>query len=129
IAEGMKANGANVVYKGKQLARIGFETLGKGLSQFPFLLILEQSKTERFLGEYLTKHNHSVEWYTQLEGFTQDADAVHAMLKHKDGKMEKLQVDYLVGADGAKSVVRHTLNLPLAGGTYKQYFFFLDCKV
>src|SRR4030095_9477563 len=50
-------------------------------------------------------------------------------LKNKDGKEESVTSKYLIGADGAKSIVRHQLNIPFGGETYPLDLFVLDCKI
>jgi 2-polyprenyl-6-methoxyphenol hydroxylase-like FAD-dependent oxidoreductase len=107
---------------------IPLSELGKGLSEFPFLLMHEQSKTEKVFNDFLQKYNTYVEWSTELVSFTQDDSGVTAVIKH-DGKEETVVVDYLFGADGARSVVRHDLGIELAGATYHQLLYVLDCDV
>ena len=52
-----------------------------------------------------------------------------AVIKNKNGKEKTVHVSYIIGADGARSVVRHLLNIPLAGATYHQLLYVLDCTV
>jgi hypothetical protein len=47
----------------------------------------------------------------------------------ENGKEETIVADFIVGADGAHSIVRHTLGIELAGKTYKQSLFVLDCNL
>jgi 2-polyprenyl-6-methoxyphenol hydroxylase-like FAD-dependent oxidoreductase len=56
----------NYVVNGKLAQRVPLGTFGEGLTQFPFLLILEQSKTEPLLGNFLQQRGHYVEWQTEL---------------------------------------------------------------
>src|SRR5260370_36672599 len=102
--------------------------IGEGLTLYPYLLMLEQSKTEKLLNDFLADRGHTVERQTALLDFTQDADSVTTTIKHTQRPEEVLQVDWLVGADGAHSVVRDKLNIPFAGKTYQQSLFVLDCE-
>ncbi|MBA3648271.1 MAG: FAD-dependent monooxygenase [Chitinophagales bacterium] len=126
---GKRTKAINYFVKGKIAQRIPLSEFGKLLTEFPFLLMLEQSKTERLLIEFLGQHGHAVEWQTELISYTQDADQVHATIKHEEKGEEITKADYLVGADGAKSIVRRMLNIPFGGQTYPINLFVLDCKV
>jgi 2-polyprenyl-6-methoxyphenol hydroxylase-like FAD-dependent oxidoreductase len=118
----------NYVVNGKLAQRVPLGHFGEGLTQFPFLLILEQSKTEPLLGSFLRQKGHRVEWQTELVSFNQDDSAVYATLKHLE-KGENIKADWLIGADGASSLVRKMLDIPFGGETYKESLFVLDCKI
>ena len=126
---GEKAKAVNIVVNGKRTLHMNIRDIGEGLTLYPYLLMLEQSKTEKLLKDFLAHRGHTVERQTALLDFTQDAHAVTATIKHTDGQEEVLQVDWLIGADGAHSVVRHKLNIPFVGKTYQQSLFVLDCEV
>ncbi len=128
VTEGQPAKAVHVL-AGKSDRRIPLGQMGKTLSEFSFLHILEQSKTEKIFVDFLKEHGKQVLWSTELITFTQDANGVIAALKHKNGEEQQVSAEYIVGADGAHSVVRHTLGIPLAGNTYKQSLFVLDCDV
>ena len=129
LRSGEKAKAVNVVVNGKRVLHMNVRDVGEGLTPYPHLLMLEQSKTEKLLNDFLAHRGHAVERQTELLNFTQDAHTVTATIKQSDGKEETLRVDWLVGADGAHSIVRHTLNIPFAGKTYQQSLFVLDCEV
>jgi len=118
----------NYVVNGKLTQRVPLGDFGKGLTQFPFLLILEQSKTEALLIDFLQQQGQQVEWQTELDSFSQGDKAVYAKLKHLD-KEEKIETGWLVGCDGASSRVRTMLDIPFGGETYKESLFVLDCKI
>jgi 2-polyprenyl-6-methoxyphenol hydroxylase-like FAD-dependent oxidoreductase len=126
--QGQPFQAINYVVNGKLAKRVPLGDFGKGLTQFPFLLILEQSKTEPLLIDFLSQHGHSVEWRAELVGFTQSESNVSAILK-RDGREETIQALWLIGADGGRSKVREVLNVPFGGETYKESLFVLDCKI
>ncbi|HSX09140.1 MAG TPA: FAD-dependent monooxygenase [Candidatus Saccharimonadales bacterium] len=128
LKNGQKTKALNYIV-GNITRRIPIGELGQGISEYPFLLMHEQSKTEKVFNEFLQKHSKKVEWGTELVRFTQDLDGVTAVIKEKKGKEEIQTFDYVVGADGARSVVRHGLGIELAGATYHQLLYVLDCKV
>ncbi|WP_405493802.1 FAD-dependent monooxygenase [Nocardia sp. NBC_00511] len=78
--------------------------------------VLGQADTERVLRERLAEFGVRVELSTALAEFTADDAGVTAVLEH-DGRSESLRVDYLVGADGGRSLVRKTLGIEFQGST------------
>jgi 2-polyprenyl-6-methoxyphenol hydroxylase-like FAD-dependent oxidoreductase len=54
---------------------------------------------------------------TELTDFKETADGVSYVLKHADGREETGEALWLIGADGAHSVVRHKLNKEFHGST------------
>src|SRR5499433_2279136 len=69
VAKGTVAGTARLIIDGEIRGELRFSDVGKGMSPFPFLLMLEQSKTERLLYEYLQSHGKHVRWNTELESF------------------------------------------------------------
>src|SRR5882724_13424192 len=49
VANGHKVPAINLWVKGKSAARLGFETVGSGLTPYPFLKIFPQDQHERLL--------------------------------------------------------------------------------
>lgn len=125
VKQGRTFQKINYVVNGKLAQRVPLGDFGKGLTQFPYLLILEQSKTEPLLIDFLRHQGHDVEWLTELASFSQSDSGVSATLKHLD-KEETIEIDWLIGADGASSLVRKTLDIPFGGETYKESLFVLD---
>jgi len=89
---------------------------------FPILLGIEQYSTERILAEHLQGLGGHIERGVELDTFEQHDDGVEARLRHRDGRTEIVAARYLVGCDGAHSVVRHGLGLGFAGAEYPQHF-------
>lgn len=113
---------------GRELLRLNIGDIGKGLSPFPFLLILPQSRTERLLIDFLEERGHSVHWNTELIDFEQEPEGVTARLRTAEGT-KTVRADWLVGADGASSTVRQSLGLSFEGGTYAHTFLLADVRV
>jgi 2-polyprenyl-6-methoxyphenol hydroxylase-like FAD-dependent oxidoreductase len=126
IATGNINSATNLFYKGKKRARLDLSNLGEGLSQFPFALALEQSKTEKLLVDHLTANGKQIEWGSTFSHFTQDENKVTAFYTDADGQDQKMEADYLVGCDGASSLVRHQLNLNFEGDTLPKLFYVAD---
>ena len=82
--------------------------------------MLGQNHHERILKEHLEALGTQVEFGSELRSFTQSADSVSAeIVRHVDGKevVERSSVPWLVGCDGARSVVRKILGLSFLGET------------
>ncbi|MDQ6756951.1 MAG: FAD-dependent monooxygenase [Bacteroidota bacterium] len=126
LQQGNIADRANVIIKQKKVQQISFKSLGKGLSAYPFFFILEQNKNEEILYEHLKASGGDVMWKHSLLNFTQNEDEVTAFIKDENGEEDNIIVDWLIGADGAKSIVRHILQSPFTGDTYENIFYVAD---
>ncbi|KAF8216600.1 FAD binding domain-containing protein [Mycena galopus ATCC 62051] len=84
---------------------------------FPLVDIISigQNHLEAILRAALHKYSCTVEFGTQLAAFTHDADGVDATIIKQNGQEETKRYDFLVGADGAKGVVRKQLGLTFVG--------------
>jgi len=126
---GKQVTAINYLVNGKVAKRIPMHDFGRGLTAFPYLLALEQSKTEQLLIAFLSQLGYFVEWKTELISFTQENHQVQAVVRNPESREETVHASWLVGADGSKSLVRHWLDLPLGGETYPMDLFVLDCQV
>ncbi|MEO6051896.1 MAG: FAD-dependent monooxygenase, partial [Pyrinomonadaceae bacterium] len=103
VSLGGKAEGARLFVKGEQRGEIDFRDIGKGLSQYPFVLIVEQGKHETLLYDHIISNGRDVRWQTGLESFTQNERGVTANIKGSNGETETIEARYLIACDGAKS--------------------------
>ncbi len=60
LNEGQVTTALNLYYMGKQRAAINLAGLGEGISPCTFALSLEQSKTEKLLGDFLAANEKAV---------------------------------------------------------------------
>jgi 2-polyprenyl-6-methoxyphenol hydroxylase-like FAD-dependent oxidoreductase len=64
----------------------------------------------------------TLRYRTRLVSFTQDADTVTAVVENADtGAREEILTRYLVGCDGARSLVRETLGIAMQGNPVLTY--------
>jgi 2-polyprenyl-6-methoxyphenol hydroxylase-like FAD-dependent oxidoreductase len=64
----------------------------------------------------------TMRYRTRLVSFTQDADAVAAVVENADtGAREEILAKYIVGCDGARSLVRETLGIAMQGNPVLTY--------
>jgi 2-polyprenyl-6-methoxyphenol hydroxylase-like FAD-dependent oxidoreductase len=126
---GAVAGRARMVVGGEVRGEIDFSNIGEGLSPYPFVLMLEQSKNERLLYEYLRGQGKEVRWGNELEGFSQTSAGVTARVKTPGGASQIIEARYLAACDGAKSPVRHALGLGFGGSTFERMFYVADAQV
>jgi 2-polyprenyl-6-methoxyphenol hydroxylase-like FAD-dependent oxidoreductase len=88
-------------------------------SQFPPLQNLQQWHVEWVLAEQLVARGVTIQAGTSLTGLTQTADGVVATVGTQDGPAE-IRCRYLVGADGARSAVRHACGTRMVGTDYPE---------
>jgi 2-polyprenyl-6-methoxyphenol hydroxylase-like FAD-dependent oxidoreductase len=129
VSEGTIAGKGRLLVDGEVRGEIDFSNVGEGLSPYPFVLLLEQSKNERLLYEYLRAHGKEVHWKTELIDFTQSDSGVRAQVGAVNGESSTIEAKYIVGCDGPKSLVRHTLGLEFAGSTFERMFYVADAQV
>jgi 2-polyprenyl-6-methoxyphenol hydroxylase-like FAD-dependent oxidoreductase len=79
-------------------------------------LMVPQFLTEGVMRERLLELGQRPEFGCELVGFEQDEGGVMARLAGKSGE-ESIRVRWLVGADGGRSFVRHTLAIGFPGKT------------
>src|SRR5262249_15784445 len=96
---------------------------------YPYVLMLEQSKNERLLYEYLISHGKDVLWKREVENFSQTEADVTARVKTPDGASQIIEAKHLVGCDGPKSLIRRTLGLSFEGSTFERTFYVADAQV
>ena len=95
---------------------------------FPFRLQCEQYKFARMLAGKLDRHRHSsVLFNRKLINFSEGNNKVTLDVDHH-GTSEQYQCDYLIGADGANSIVRRNLGIEFSGFTYEEKFFTLSTE-
>jgi 2-polyprenyl-6-methoxyphenol hydroxylase-like FAD-dependent oxidoreductase len=92
-------------------------------------LIIPQWRVEEILRTRLEELGHRVELGVELTGFEQNKQSVAASLLNH-GRAERVDVSYLVGADGGHSFVRHALGVGFEGDTWPTERMFVgDVKV
>ncbi len=123
VGAGLKAHGANIIAGGIRLAHIDLAGLD---TPHPYALMLPQSDTERLMEEYLNSLGVEVERRVELTRFVADEDAVTAFLRRPDGSEEALDVDWMIGCDGAHSAVRHGLGMEFEGDTLVSHWILAD---
>ncbi|MFG2309404.1 FAD-dependent monooxygenase [Streptomyces sp. NPDC048566] len=95
---------------------------------YPFAT-LPQYETERLLAEHLAGFGTRVERGTELRSLDPGPDHVDAVLAHPDGRTERLRARYVVGCDGAHSMVRKAAGLTFEGDALPERYMIGDVEV
>src|SRR6202165_445857 len=125
---GHRVPAVNLWVRGEAAARLSFETVGAGLTPYPFLHIFPQDQHERLLIERLQALGVTVERRTQLIRFTNAEGGITAHLRGLDGQEQDCEAGYIAGCDGAHSLVRETIGTGFPAGTYRQIFYVADVE-
>ncbi|QZS54230.1 FAD-dependent monooxygenase [Rhodococcus opacus] len=121
----IQMRGQIVYVNGDEVARLELALPG----DVPFEFIgLPQYETERILTEYLATFGTTIERGTKLTAFEQDDDGVVATVTGADGD-DTVRTQYLLGCDGAHSVVRKGLGLTFEGGAFVEQYMLGDVEV
>jgi 2-polyprenyl-6-methoxyphenol hydroxylase-like FAD-dependent oxidoreductase len=123
---GLKAGAADILAGRKRIARVTFDHV---VSPFAYLLLIPQSDTERLLEMHLESLGTRVERSVELIRFADAGDGVSCTVRRSDGSSETIEASWLVGCDGAHSLVRQTLGLAFEGDTLETHFVLADARV
>ena len=125
ISNGKQASGVVFNEDGKEVAKLSLGNVGEGQTPFPFIHLYQQSKNERLLLDFLTFNCCPVYWETTLVSLRQNGQGTEAQLQNK-GQLSNLRCDWVIGADGAHSVVRKQSQIAFNGDTYQHNFYLSD---
>ncbi|HWZ97007.1 MAG TPA: FAD-dependent monooxygenase [Candidatus Dormibacteraeota bacterium] len=124
VEAGFKMRAVNFVAgEGQPMGRVTTDSVK---SPYPYGLMLPQSETERLLEERLQRLGVAVERQVEVLEFKRTEAGVEAILRHTDGRKETASANWLLGCDGAHSVVRHTMGVPFAGETLNSDWMLAD---
>lgn len=126
VATGLQVAATSIQEGAEVLARVAFDDLP---TPYRFVLTIPQSETERLLEEHLASLGVTVERGTELLEFTDGEEAVSCVIRGADGATGTARADWLLGCDGARSTIRHGLNLDFVGDTLSQSFVLADVRV
>ncbi len=130
LENGERLESARLWTHGKGVGRLTFLKNGMDkLAPYPYGLIYGQDQTERLLLQNFTEAGGQVEWNTELLSMEQSQDSVRVRVRTSDGDEDTIEAQWIVGADGLHSPVRHALALDFVGENYVQNLFIADLDV
>ncbi len=94
----------------------------KSHTAHPYRLQCEQWRLSEFLQDYIQTHlpSVSIRMGVKVENFEQKTDGVEVQSRDLTGECQTWLCQYLVGCDGAKSVVRKGMDLAFEGQTFPE---------
>lgn len=99
------------------------------IARYPFRIQCEQYHLSRALAEGLEKlPNATMRFGSRLLTFNQDDTGVDVAVETVTG-IDRIRCDYLIGADGANSIVRKWLGIEFDGFTYPERFLCLSTEL
>lgn len=97
-------------------------------TRFPYRVQCEQFRLARMVADLLLAHPRAdLRFGHRLIWFDQDEDGVSVAVENSR-EVQHIRADYLIGADGANSLVRKWLGVGFGGFTYPEKFLCLSTK-
>ena len=104
-------------------------SLLEGETSFPFRLQCEQWKLTKALRDFIENHpDGELITETKAETVGQDDDKVWVNVENKDGSKTKYHAKFLIGTDGARSIVRKGISAEFEGMTIPEIFLVLSTE-
>ncbi|PFG29363.1 FAD-dependent monooxygenase [Paramicrobacterium agarici] len=130
MQEARVAPAARPGYGHQMFNAVEFDALGEGQTPYPQLYILEQSRNERILVDALRSRGRDVRWGQKLVGLADaaDRDGVTVTVADGYGAEQTITARYVVGADGASSLVREIRGIAFEGTTNAETFCVIDAN-
>lgn len=126
-AAGLPWRFGNSIYRGQRVFRM--ENPHDPDDRFFPLINLQQQYLEQYLVEACAAQPLvELRWGNKLLSFTQDGQGAALEVDTAEGPYT-LKADWLVAADGARSVVRSLMDLKLEGASYEGKFVIADIRV
>jgi 2-polyprenyl-6-methoxyphenol hydroxylase-like FAD-dependent oxidoreductase len=116
-----RADALSPGYLDRAFGRVPLGPLGRGVTPYPYIEILEQSRNEEILYENLQKLGVDVRWETAVTAVVQTDQGVEAKVGN-----DTVRARFCVGCDGANSAVRRARRIDFEGVTNPHRFYVLD---
>jgi 2-polyprenyl-6-methoxyphenol hydroxylase-like FAD-dependent oxidoreductase len=129
VALGRRTVQARGYVNGRRAFDFDLVDIGADDTPYPFVLFVSQAETEAVLEKHVRLLGVADERGVELLSFAQDASGVDARVRHADSHEEAIRSRYIVGCDGAHSVVRKGAGLTFEGAPYEQSFLLADVKI
>ena len=123
IARGRRTVSAHVFVNRQHAADFEISDTGIEDTPYPFILFVSQAETETVLREHLERAGVTIE--RGVEATAVDPSSGEVTLRKGDAT-ETVRPRWVVGCDGAHSVVRHAGNFAFQGEPYPQDFVLAD---
>lgn len=101
--------------------RIPLGPLGAGVTPYPWIEVLEQSRNEEILYANLRELGGDVRWGSAVTGLAATPEGIEATVGQ-----DRVRARFCVGADGSNSEVRRARSIPFEGVTNPHLFYVID---
>jgi 2-polyprenyl-6-methoxyphenol hydroxylase-like FAD-dependent oxidoreductase len=127
LALSHRVDGMTMHTRARRRTHVNF---GKLDSPYPFVLMLGQDQTQRILDQRLEREGIAIERGVEVLGLVQSGDGVDLITEGNGESGEQtLAADWVVGCDGAHSIVRRQLGLRFAGDDYGQDWLMSEVNI
>jgi 2-polyprenyl-6-methoxyphenol hydroxylase-like FAD-dependent oxidoreductase len=126
LAEAERASSIVPGFEKKGFRAINLQKLASGVTPYPHLYVLEQSKNERLLVDNLHDLGVEVMWNQPIESLTTVDGGRGVACSTGGGAPLTMRARYCVGADGSSSAVRNLVGVEFDGATNEHTFYVLD---
>jgi len=127
VAAGQRIDAISIYDSGRRLGRLSFDRLP---SAYPFALGVPQSTTERILNDRLEQLGHTVDRDVAVTALTRLDGRYLVHARRNDEQEEPLtEAQYVIGADGAHSVMRRLIGQEFRGDSYDEDFVLADVEL
>jgi 2-polyprenyl-6-methoxyphenol hydroxylase-like FAD-dependent oxidoreductase len=124
VAQDLVATGLRVAGQGP----FGLD-FGRLPSRFPYLLVTPQYETERLLDARARALGAEIVTGAEVVGLRQDPQGVDLTVREPGGGTYRRRARYVVGTDGAHSMVRRALGLPFPGRSAVRSVMICDVRL
>ena len=125
-SRGVQWNLGRTYFRDRELFQVRLPNTSR--DHFPPFVNINQTEVEEMLLARLAELPEvDLRWSHRLEGIAQDADGVTLRCETPDGE-RAIRVEYLVGADGAHSAVRHAIGMGFPGHSFPDLFLICDIR-
>jgi 2-polyprenyl-6-methoxyphenol hydroxylase-like FAD-dependent oxidoreductase len=121
LNQGVKVKAGNIHLGNKNSTRISFDKIE---SPFPYVLGIGQDTTEQILSNFLELNKGKIERGVTVLEIEERGEFIYAKTD-----IGVIKASYLVGCDGAHSIVRKSLQCSFKGKTFTDVFSLADVKI
>ncbi|MEE8503824.1 MAG: FAD-dependent monooxygenase [candidate division NC10 bacterium] len=126
LAQGNQARVVRIHIGGKPRLEVDFSEVQYDGCRFSEALFVEQNQTEAALDASLARSGFHPLFDHELMDYDEGAEGVRATCRDAAHGSYRVECRYIVGCDGAHSVVRHGMDIGFSGSAYAQDFMLAD---
>jgi 2-polyprenyl-6-methoxyphenol hydroxylase-like FAD-dependent oxidoreductase len=127
LAVGHRLDGFALHTRQRRPVHVRFDGLD---TPYPFVLNLRQDVTQKILDRHLERQGVTVQRGVEVTDLRQDNEQVELTVRRASGTdTETCTAGWVVGCDGAHSIVRRSLGFAFAGGDYGQDWLMADVSL